>query len=190
MENNETFDLINANPFFADFTEEEKQSIAEFGNRIIHYEEDCFIIRQGTAGQALFILLEGEVIITKNEAPKAELNRLLQGALFGEMSMSKKTPRSTNVISKTKVSVLKLDSAMFDGLDPKASSKLNFHLMKMLIDRLDDMNHKMADFKVKLERFVDAYEYISKEINSNPAIQEKVKIVQELWSNYFKILRR
>jgi len=186
----EVIDLIGKNSFFADFTEAEKAVIAETGDRILQFDEGCYIIRQGTVGEALYVLLEGEVAIIKNEAPHAELNHLQAGALFGEIPLITGLPRSTNVVSKTRATVLKMDGAMLENLDRNLFNKFNFQLLKMLIQRLDTMNRGMADFKSKLEGFVDAYEFIRKEVNNNPSTRENVKMVQDLWSNYFRILRR
>ena len=58
---------------------------------------------------AVFILLKGEAIVTRNDLPKVTINTLTMGALFGEVSFLTQTPRTTNIFAKSNAKVLKLD---------------------------------------------------------------------------------
>ena len=90
--------------------------------------------------------------ITKNEAPDAELNALKAGAMFGEVPLITGKSRSTNVIAKNKVVVLKTVGYLLKTLDPAILNKFKDHLIKVLIKRLDEMNSSMAAFKVGFEK--------------------------------------
>lgn len=189
MEREEILRLIKENPFFEDFDEEEKEAVADIDIRILHFEEGSYIIREKGMGSALFILLQGEVVITKNEAPGSELNRLKAGALFGELPLITGSPRSTNVIAAGEVIVMLFDGEMFKDLEPKIFHKFNGQFFKLLAKRLDQMNHAMADIKTKLEKFSGAYELIKTEIEKIPTASDEFKVIQSLWSSYFKDLR-
>ena len=97
-------------------------------------------------------MLKGNLAITKNEVPDAELNTLSAGAMFGEVPLITGKPRSTNVIAKKKVIVLKMDSYLLKTLDPVILNKFKDHLLKILISRLDEMNSAMAAFKQEFEK--------------------------------------
>lgn len=185
----EILSLIKGNPFFEDFDDEEREAVADIDIRILHFEEGSYIIREKGVGSALFILLQGEVAITKNEAPESELNRLKVGALFGELPLITGSPRSTNVIAKGKVVVMIFDGEVFKGLEPKIFHKFNGQFFKLLAKRLDQMNYAMADIKTKLERFSGAYELIKTEIEKIPTASDEFKVIQSLWSSYFQDLR-
>ena len=62
---------------------------------------------------AVFILLKGEAIVTRNDLPKVTINTLTMGALFGEVSFLTQTPRTTNIFAKSNAKVLKLDQKLF-----------------------------------------------------------------------------
>ena len=110
------------------------------------------IILQGEKDSTIFVLLKGSLAITKDEVLDAELNTLNLGAMFREVPLNTGKSRSTNVIAKKKVVVLKMDSYLLKTLDPAILNKFKDHLLKILIGRLDDMNIVMAAFKQKFEK--------------------------------------
>ena len=97
-------------------------------------------------------MLKGTLAITKNEVPDAKLNTLKAGSMFGEVPLITGKSRSTNVIAKNKVVVLKIDGYLLKTLDPAILNKFKDHLIKVLIKRLDEMNSSMAAFKVGFEK--------------------------------------
>ena len=72
--------------------------------------------------------------------------------MFGEVPLITGKPRSTNVIAKNKVLVLKMDGYLLKTPDPAILNKFKDHLIKVLIKRLDEMNSSMAAFKVGFEK--------------------------------------
>lgn len=141
-------DLIKAIPkfpIFDDFSKEEIQKLFGMDGVMRSYVDGEFIIRQGEAGSAFFVLIEGEVRITKNQAPDIELNKLESGTIFGESPIITNSPRSTNVIAKGEVTVLTLDSRKFKDLNPAIANKFQIQLNKLLISRLNTMNDHLAE---------------------------------------------
>ncbi|MDQ7086933.1 MAG: cyclic nucleotide-binding domain-containing protein [Acidobacteriota bacterium] len=68
------------------------------------------IFRQGDAGDSLFIITSGEVALTVEGADKEpiELQRLSDGACFGEVSALSRLPRNVSAIATTPTEVLEL----------------------------------------------------------------------------------
>ena len=152
MREQEIMKLMKGIPFFKPFSAGEKKTIANLDSHIIEYKKGNHVIRQGEKDSTIFILLKGALAITKNEVPDAELNTLKAGAMFGEVPLITGKPRSTNVIAKNKVLVLKMNGYLLKTLDPAILNKFKDHLIKVLIKRLDEMNSSMAAFKVGFEK--------------------------------------
>ncbi len=152
MKDTEIINLMNDIPFFKPFTLKEKKIMASIESHIIEFRKGDFVIRQGEKDSTIFVLLKGELAITKDEVPDAELNTLKSGAMFGEVPLITGKARSTNVIAKKKVVVLKMDSYLLKTLDPSILNKFKDHLLKILISRLDEMNSAMAAFKHEFEK--------------------------------------
>ncbi len=152
MQNQEALKLIKGISFFKPFTPSEKKTLANLDNHIIEHKKGDYVIRQGEKDSTIFVLLKGTLAITKNEVPDAELNTLKAGALFGEVPLITGKKRSTNVVAKNKVLVLKMDSHLLKSLDPSILNKFKDHLLKIIIKRLDEMNSSMAAFKLEFEK--------------------------------------
>ena len=152
MKEKDILDLMTDIPFFKPFTLKEKKILASTDTHIVQYRKGEQLIRQGDKDSTIFVLLKGNLAITKNEVPDAELNTLSAGAMFGEVPLITGKPRSTNVIAKKKVIVLKMDSYLLKTLDPVILNKFKDHLLKILISRLDEMNSAMAAFKQEFEK--------------------------------------
>jgi len=126
--------------------------MAWIDSHIAKYKKGENIIRQGEKDSTIFVLLKGSLAITKDEVLDAELNTLNLGAMFREVPLNTGKSRSTNVIAKKKVVVLKMDSYILKTLDPAILNKFKDHLLKILIGRLDEMNIAMAAFKKEFEK--------------------------------------
>jgi CRP-like cAMP-binding protein len=65
------------------------------------------IVEQGSAGDAMFVLAEGEVVVSREaNGARAELARLAPGAFFGEMALLSSAPRAAEVRAATHAVVL------------------------------------------------------------------------------------
>jgi CRP-like cAMP-binding protein len=71
------------------------------------------LIKEGEPGDALFVIIEGNAIITKNGV---ELNRAGPGAYFGELAILDGEPRSATVVAETDVKVAVIGIRMFRTL--------------------------------------------------------------------------
>jgi CRP-like cAMP-binding protein len=69
------------------------------------------IIREGAATDGLYVVLSGEVVVTKG---KVRLAVLREGEIFGEMSLLQKTPATATVAAAKRTSLLRLPREAFD----------------------------------------------------------------------------
>jgi len=89
---------------------------------VINYEPDAAIIREGDAGDALFILRTGSArVIKESNGPKV-LNHLKAGDSFGELALLTGQPRAASIITSEPSTVFRLSKCEFDriiGASPK-----------------------------------------------------------------------
>ncbi|MBC8287986.1 MAG: cyclic nucleotide-binding domain-containing protein [Nitrospinae bacterium] len=148
--------LINNIPFFGSFNVSERQEFASLSNQVIEYSEKVAIVEEGQKDMAVFVVLKGEAIVTRNDLPKVTINNLTPGALFGEVSFLMQTPRTTNIVTRTPVKVLKLDPKMFGKLKPETREKLKDKFINVLVSRINEMNTALVRLKVEMEAISQA----------------------------------
>ena len=136
-------DTINEIPMFNNFTESEKKIFAKLEHSLLGFKKDDVIIREGDTFTSLYLLIKGNVLITKDEL-NTPIAKLSQGALFGEMSFFTKKPRYSNVIANDNVLVMKLDKSFLDKVDFAIKDKIKDYLIDLLINRLDAMNESLS----------------------------------------------
>lgn len=176
-------------PMFDDFSQEEIHELFGSDGMLVNYHDGDFIIRQGEKGTALFVLIEGEVGITKSQAKDIELNTLKPGAFFGESPLVANSTRLTNVIAKGEASVLKLDAERFRSLNPAIVNKFHIQLNKILVQRLNAMNNNLVEVQTGIDNFIKIYESHRQKMEEDPLISDEFKMIQKLWSAYLANLR-
>ena len=102
------------------------------------------IIKQGTAGNCLYIIQKGKVEVIE-ETPSAEIKvaELKKKDFFGEMSLFEKDVRSCTVKALSDVKVLTLDKRSFYNTIQKDPT-LAFRLLEKMSNRLRKMNEKLG----------------------------------------------
>jgi len=148
--------LINNIPFFKSFTVAERQEFAELNNKVLEYSDKTAIVEEGKSGSAVFVMLKGEAVVTRNDLPKVTINTLTMGALFGEVSFLTKIPRTTNIYAKSNAKVLKLDPEMFEKLNPATREKIKDKFIAVLVNRISEMNTSLVRLKVEMEAISQA----------------------------------
>jgi hypothetical protein len=108
---------IVVSPLFQSFSVDEMVAVIQ-GLRLHSFEPRQFIIREGSAGDSLFMLTSGTVrAFRKNTAGKqALLGELAEGAFFGEGSILTGQPRAASVVAWTPCELLELDRATLDSI--------------------------------------------------------------------------
>lgn len=100
------------------------------------YQPGETIIREGAADSCLYVLLEGELAVSRGQV---EVARLQQGTHFGEMALLNTVPRSASVTTMRRARLLVLDKDDFDALlnsDPVLGVKVLRNVARELSDRL------------------------------------------------------
>jgi type II secretory ATPase GspE/PulE/Tfp pilus assembly ATPase PilB-like protein len=101
------------------------------------------LFREGSEGDALFIIKKGSVLVFNTDATfglTCELARLGPGQAFGEMALVSDAPRSASVKALDDLSLLVLSSGDFLALVHKAPG-VGLMVAGVLAQRLDKLNH-------------------------------------------------
>lgn len=90
--------------------------MANFGRE--HFEAKEIIFRQGDRGDRLYIVVDGEVEMVRQEPGKGEcvLGRVGPGACFGEMALVNDAPRMATARTIARVNLITIDRTTFDAL--------------------------------------------------------------------------
>ncbi|MZG29426.1 MAG: cyclic nucleotide-binding domain-containing protein [Nitrospinae bacterium] len=166
MDKNPILKFIDRLPFFQEFSTDEKSKLVEANGVFEKYKNGKDIIIEGESGSALFIILTGTVRITKSsdtkvlkphvslmESNQTILAELKGGAIFGEISLISDGPRNTSAYaSSSEVILMRITKKAIESFDLTIQKKFHTQLIKVLIQRLDDMNSKYISLKVNTEK--------------------------------------
>ncbi|HEX5180249.1 MAG TPA: cyclic nucleotide-binding domain-containing protein [Gemmatimonadaceae bacterium] len=116
-----TIDVLRTLPIFSGLSTDELARVSELCEEKTYASGD-YIFREGEPGNRLFIVIEGEVRISRQipGAGEEALAVLKPGAMFGEMAVFDRSERSTDAISHGGTRVITISRAEFEML-------LDFH---------------------------------------------------------------
>ena len=121
------------------------------------------IVSENTPGDALYVIVGGEVKVTmiSNEGKEIILSTLQKGEFFGEMSLLDGSTRSANVISMSSSSLLKLARADFlNHILPNPDIAAG--ILAVLSRRLRAANERIINL-ISLDAFDRLARYFQKE---------------------------
>jgi CRP-like cAMP-binding protein len=105
-------DVVNSSALFQPFGRKDRRELVErFRAREVRRGDT--IIHEGQPVDGLYVVLSGEVAVSKGEQ---SLARLREGELFGEMSLLQRTPATATVTAARNTSLLRLPREDFDTL--------------------------------------------------------------------------
>jgi CRP-like cAMP-binding protein len=119
---------------------------------VVEYTPGQVIFQEGEMGDALFLILEGEVRISKNIHGVGEeaLAFLKKGSYFGEMALvGEEQPRSAAAIAADRCEMAKLERKDFLELinaNHKVGVEILWSFVTTLSARLRESNEKIAFF--------------------------------------------
>lgn len=135
-------------PLFRGLNEASLARIAEV-SRIVSFGRNDFIFREGEIGDELYVVLDGEVRISREVAGMGEeaLTILGRGEAFGEMSVMNDFPRSADAKAHTSAELLAVSRDAFEDLlflDKDLAYEILWNFVRILSTRLRETNDKMT----------------------------------------------
>jgi len=143
-------ELLRGVAIFKDLDDDELQQIAE-----VCKPEDFvsgeYIFREGESGNRFYLVVEGEVRISRNVPGSGEeaLAVLKVGTLFGEMSVFDRSDRSTDAISNGGTKTLTITRSDFEILldfNRELAYKILWACVRILSSRLRNTNDSLRSF--------------------------------------------
>jgi CRP-like cAMP-binding protein len=135
--------VVTTSPLFGPLDPKQR---ADLMRRFVAVEAapDSSIIVQGDEGQGLYVILRGEVVVTRTDADsETELARLGPGELFGEISLIRNEATTASVRTGALSTTLLVLSRDYFGRLLVAMPELRGYLERLSEDRLMDLRISM-----------------------------------------------
>jgi len=127
------------------------------------YPEKTVLCREGKLETRFYILLDGQVDVTKtiNNTEERQLKVLEAGDFFGEMAIIHNAPRGATVTASGPVTVLEIEKENFDRVIQR-SSTISVAMVREISRRLRE-NDEMAveDLKMRASELAEAYQKLA-----------------------------
>jgi CRP-like cAMP-binding protein len=139
--------LLERHPLLANLAPDQVEQIAAAGE-IESYNPGETIVAEGSLGDALFLILSGQVAVHRGPQTFAMLQG---GEFFGEMSLVEPAPRSASITSMQATFLFRLPHDALRDLissDSQASSVLLVQVVKTLSERLRKANQMLSSVDV------------------------------------------
>jgi CRP/FNR family cyclic AMP-dependent transcriptional regulator len=124
-------DALGHCSFFAGLSRDELRQLAK-ATEDMEVEEGKALTREGATGSEFFVIVDGEVTVTKDGA---EIRSLGPGDFFGEIALLEDRPRTATVTAKTPLRFFVLTRQSFRSLLAK-QPELEGKVVSALQDRL------------------------------------------------------
>jgi CRP-like cAMP-binding protein len=105
-------DALARCPFFAGLSRADLLELAKVSEDM-EVEEGKVLTREGQSGSEFFVIVDGDVSVTKNGQ---EIRTLGPGDFFGEIALLEDTPRTATVVAKTPLRFFVLTRRSFRSL--------------------------------------------------------------------------
>lgn len=139
-----TADILRNLPYFADLPDALLVRVCE-GSEQLELDPGSMIIEEGSESEEMYIVVEGELSVTKaSNAKKVELARLGPGEVVGEMALLDNAPRTATVTTKQKSLLIKVPVAAFEDLikEPRVMRRMFRTVTSRLRDIEDTLRHE------------------------------------------------
>jgi CRP-like cAMP-binding protein len=108
-------DFIRKQAWCESLTVGEVKTLIEY-TELVNYKKGDVVAEIGEVGEALFIVISGEVELHGNKKTGSDVGSIKQGEVMGEMSFFDRRPRSVRLQAVEKTQLLKLSRSMYQRL--------------------------------------------------------------------------
>ena len=111
-----TADILRGLPYFSDLTDDLLDRVCD-GSEQIRIESGKTIIREGSESEEMYVLIDGELIVSKLSGDKdVELARIRPGEVVGEIALLDDAPRTATVTAAMESNAVRIPVAAFEDL--------------------------------------------------------------------------
>ena len=137
------FDTLKNIGFLKGFTDSDIWELVRASNWK-NYPPGTAIIKQGDVDDSFYVLLSGVVSIEKD---RQLIGNLQEGDCFGEMGYLSKTERTATVVSKTEVSLIKVNSSTLNRAEEGTQLRFLKAFVSTVINRLEQTTSVLSQLK-------------------------------------------
>lgn len=127
---------LAATPLFAGLPKEALEALVEHLT-LVPLEEDATLFLEGDPGDALYVIVEGEVAVQAEGPPRVEMARLGPGSFIGEVALMTDQPRSATVTATMTSELLRIDRHTLSSVLAKHGDVLRA-VLRFVRERLVD----------------------------------------------------
>jgi CRP-like cAMP-binding protein len=99
---------LASTPLFAGLSQEALESLVQ-KLTLVHLGPEEILFHEGDPGDALYVIVEGEVAVQAEGPPRVEMARLGAGSFIGEVALMTDQPRSATVMATQDAELLRID---------------------------------------------------------------------------------
>ncbi len=108
------------------------------------YQEDAIIIKEGNVGTHMYVILDGDAVVTKKgHDGEVELARLTAADSFGEMALADNEVRSASVKALSHCVLVRISEQALSR-KPEIAMKVYHNITKVLSERLRNADELLA----------------------------------------------
>jgi signal transduction histidine kinase len=149
---------------FPGITPDEVQKLISH-SKVHSYPKGTVLCREDKVETTFYMILEGEVEVTKNinQSEERLLKTLGPGDFFGEMGLIHNAPRAATVTAKTNLVALELEKEAFDDV-LNHSASVSMAMVREISNRLRE-NDEMAveDLRLRARELAQAYQKLAEQ---------------------------
>ena len=137
--------VLDDSKTFNHFTRDEKLFLCKLSNQLVFNKKGEYILHEGEKGTSLFILLKGEVVITKNINKSITIATLGPGEIYGEISVFLNRKRNSNSVAKKDTISLEIDMPLLQKMGDVMEKKFYRLAVETLAIKLDRTNDALVE---------------------------------------------
>ena len=106
-------------------------------------EKDQILIKEGDKGQVFYLVLDGEIRILKDfQGIETVLGTLGRGNLLGEISFTRKIPRTASAVATKPSTVMAIEEATFNALDKNLQFIFLRQMNELSYKRIQELEYR------------------------------------------------
>lgn len=154
LKTDQEYDLSQSN--LTEYLDADELSRLLIYNKIISFAPGDEIIQQGSMAEGIYIIIEGDVILTAKLLAEGTTNleTLGPGSFLGEVSFIEQVPCATSIIANSEVKCILITGTYIELLTeffPETKYKLYIAIVKQIVQRLKKMHDKIIHFIANTE---------------------------------------
>ena len=146
MDKDNLLKLMDNVPFFKEMDNAEREGLLAYEKHWMQFKPQENILKEDEVDYGFFVLLEGKVSVIRGQPTEVSRAQLVPGALFGEITMKARRPRTSSIEADEEVTVFKVDALLIDKLSPALIIKVKDQIIDLVITRLDEVDNRLSSF--------------------------------------------